>query len=625
MRLGIELSAAACRLVEVDGQLPRDGRGGPPRVRSFAVLPPDGPDADSMFTSLKGRDAAVVVWGTPAEYRQAVVTAGTYEAMRREAVSALADAGANTSGALVDIAPVPGAAEKRRPVVAAVAAAEPLLAAVRPVIAAGVHVRSLATPAMALASLAHARRGVDPVDGVEAYIAIEEAETCIALMREGALAIARELPWGYVTDAALRPLDDIATRLASELEQYLDAVGAPRAAQVCICGGVPELRTMAAMLTERLDVEVEPLDSLFGIDEARQPEPSADFRDRVAELRLAWAVAADWPPHLNLLRARRRQQSRRILWAATVVAGVAVGVGAAWRIARSDAWPAPTSVARQAAVTRQRASAPTPIPAPPLKATPAPAPASPPKTASTAKSTVTPLPPPPPSKPAPVVPPPLLASRSALPRGGRPATLMRPPQTRLTPTLLAELGGTESTPSRVRPGSVPGPSPTAPSRAVPPPPTVIARQTPQPQPVPQQAPARGQQPAARLAPAPEQTPRPVATPPPVLQRAAPTAPAPDTASARPPSGTESTPSRVRPQVTLQPTRPAKPEPVLPFEASLETILYSADRQLAIIDGRIVGVGDVVRGARIVEISATAVMLRDGQGRLRRLPLGAGAK
>jgi hypothetical protein len=54
-------------------------------------------------------------------------------------------------------------------------------------------------------------------------------------------------------------------------------------------------------------------------------------------------------------------------------------------------------------------------------------------------------------------------------------------------------------------------------------------------------------------------------------------------------------------------------------------LYSADRQLAIIDGRIVGVGDVVRGARIVEISATAVMLRDAQGRLRRLPLGAGAK
>jgi hypothetical protein len=64
---------------------------------------------------------------------------------------------------------------------------------------------------------------------------------------------------------------------------------------------------------------------------------------------------------------------------------------------------------------------------------------------------------------------------------------------------------------------------------------------------------------------------------------------------------------------------------VPFDAALGTILYSADRQLAIIDGRIVGVGDEVRGARVVEITPAAVMLRDGQGRLRRLPLGAAAR
>ncbi len=59
-----------------------------------------------------------------------------------------------------------------------------------------------------------------------------------------------------------------------------------------------------------------------------------------------------------------------------------------------------------------------------------------------------------------------------------------------------------------------------------------------------------------------------------------------------------------------------------FDAALGTILYSPDRKLAIVDGRIVGVGDEVRGARIVDITPTAVMLRDGQGRLRRLALGA---
>jgi hypothetical protein len=64
---------------------------------------------------------------------------------------------------------------------------------------------------------------------------------------------------------------------------------------------------------------------------------------------------------------------------------------------------------------------------------------------------------------------------------------------------------------------------------------------------------------------------------------------------------------------------------LPFDAALGTILFSPDRKLAIIDNRIVGIGDEVRGARVVEITAGAVMLRDPQGRLRRLALGAGGR
>jgi hypothetical protein len=63
--------------------------------------------------------------------------------------------------------------------------------------------------------------------------------------------------------------------------------------------------------------------------------------------------------------------------------------------------------------------------------------------------------------------------------------------------------------------------------------------------------------------------------------------------------------------------------VLPFDAELATILYGPDRKLAMVDGRIVGVGDVVRGARVVEITPNAVMLRDPQGRLRRLVLPGG--
>jgi hypothetical protein len=68
------------------------------------------------------------------------------------------------------------------------------------------------------------------------------------------------------------------------------------------------------------------------------------------------------------------------------------------------------------------------------------------------------------------------------------------------------------------------------------------------------------------------------------------------------------------------TRPAPPPPevALPFDATLGTILYSSERQLAIIDGRIVGIGDQVRDARVVEITSDSVLLRDSHQRLRRL-------
>jgi hypothetical protein len=64
------------------------------------------------------------------------------------------------------------------------------------------------------------------------------------------------------------------------------------------------------------------------------------------------------------------------------------------------------------------------------------------------------------------------------------------------------------------------------------------------------------------------------------------------------------------------------EPTGGFDGVLGTILYSSERRLAIIDGHIVGLGDDVRGARVLEIEPTSVLLRDTGGRLRRLTLGA---
>ena len=103
---------------------------------------------------------------------------------------------------------------------------------------------------------------------------------------------------------------------------------------------------------------------------------------------------------------------------------------------------------------------------------------------------------------------------------------------------------------------------------------------------------------------------PVVPPPPAVVEKPPLA-------ALPPARSEPAPARARP------APPA--EVATPFDAVLGTILFSPDRKLAIIDNRIVGVGDEVRGARVTEITAGAVLLRDAQGRLRRLTLGAGGR
>jgi len=113
---------------------------------------------------------------------------------------------------------------------------------------------------------------------------------------------------------------------------------------------------------------------------------------------------------------------------------------------------------------------------------------------------------------------------------------------------------------------------------------------------------------------------PIAQPPVPLQVAAAANPAPAPASMLRSAQTP------QPEETAPRERLPKPEPApLPFDAVLGTILYSPDRKLAIIDGRIVQPDDDVRGARVIDITPTAVLLRDAGGRLRRLSLGSSGR
>src|SRR5262245_3341304 len=529
-RVGIELTPVASRIVEVvdRGRIWRTPGIGS-SVVSFGTCPASEPDLDDVLQSLRGRPASVVVWGTASEHRQVEVHIGSYEHMRAEALRTLADDGLPTRGVWADIAPAGPADGVRMPVVVSAASAKQMADALQPLTDAGIRLRTVMTPAAALAAIARSRRTFSAPDTTEAYVALDNTLTCVVLMRNGALVAAHELAWGFLHDDECRrprARDEIVARLGDELAELFKRSGdAGRVTQVCICGGLPELRSTTLPLLERFDVEVEILDSLSGIAVGSLSQPAADeFRDRVSELRIAWVAAADWTT-INLLRPNRRRASQAALSRAAVVAGVAAGLGSGWSIARIDSWPvaaaspAPTQSARAAVDAFAQFASPS------LSS------ASPTATAGTLLAK---------DEPTPSAPPPIK---------------QEPAVARFDPPSIDEIR----------------------LRVLAPPPITI-----EPPPIRQQPPGAGR----RVAP--EGVPRGV-------QLSAPQ----------------------HPPLPLR--RPAS-DP-LPFDAAIGSILFSADRQLAIIDGRVVGRGDMVRDATVVEISAGVVLLRDAQGRLRRLSTG----
>jgi hypothetical protein len=139
--------ADGCRIVEVDHGPPWRCGWGQTRVRSFAVLPPSGQELRARLESLRRCQAAVVIWGGRAEYRQVTVTAGSYEAMRAEALASLAAAGPMTSGAWADIASATPAnnCAARRPVVVSMVSASEVLEALQPLRDAGLWLRTVTT------------------------------------------------------------------------------------------------------------------------------------------------------------------------------------------------------------------------------------------------------------------------------------------------------------------------------------------------------------------------------------------------------------------------------------------------------------------------------------------------
>jgi hypothetical protein len=150
----------------------------------------------------------------------------------------------------------------------------------------------------------------------------------------------------------------LAERLATELRRsslYLKQYCDREVSQLLLCGDMPEIRSLTAPLIELLNIEVETLDTLEGIDTTTLPD---GFGNRAATFRLASSIAVE-PPPVNLLPVevtaiRTTTLARRIVAGGTAAA-IAYGAFLSGRasVERIDAERRLAVVQRQAPPSNQ--------------------------------------------------------------------------------------------------------------------------------------------------------------------------------------------------------------------------------------------------------------------------------
>jgi hypothetical protein len=359
-------------MVEVD--LParrRNPVAGDVRVRSFTTDVPGAEDPVTLANTLLAmrqqrklaKEAWVTIWGLktatqflrlPPAKPAALETLAAREA--RKDIAALETGGERASVAVVLGNEVPVGSQRKREVSLVAVSSDEVRRRIQPLVDAGFVVEGVVTPALALTAIARAHRDLLP-GSVAAYVALSARATCLAIIRDGVLLFAREMPWGHdlPVDAGSTHGETVGARLASELKRsvlYFKQTFRTGVEAVVLCGDMPNLRALTGPLGAALEVPVKPLDSLTGIDAANVPEPADQFRADVASLRLAIAVGAEPTPPANLLpsaiRVSRAARAEFTRIAAAIAAGVVLVVGAYfWTQRTAEAYAAERSQLEQ--------------------------------------------------------------------------------------------------------------------------------------------------------------------------------------------------------------------------------------------------------------------------------------
>ena len=339
-RTGIDLSSFRCDVVDAEST-GRRSKGEPAafRVHHFASITLFD-DTNTLTAELRAlaaresfsRRAWVNLWDVRSSHQYLLLPMAPEPELESRArhhgasVLGMRDADVTVSTTMGGTRAEPGHDPKRE-VSFFAAGSDDIRAFLRPIADAGFCVEGVTTPCGALWSQARLRRASLPGE-VHAHIALGASQSALGIFADGLLLYARDLDWGYAVQpastSATQDREVLANRLSTELRWsflYLKQYWEQDVSQVLLCGDMPEVRSLTAPLIERLNIEVETLDTLEGIDAGSLPE---GFAERASTLRLASSIAVE-PPPVNLLPVEMTASRTR----GSALRVVAVGTAAA--------------------------------------------------------------------------------------------------------------------------------------------------------------------------------------------------------------------------------------------------------------------------------------------------------
>lgn len=173
-------------------------------------------------------------------------------------------------------------------------------ATLAPLVEAGFEIGSVLSPAHALARVVRTRQAGAPAGTATAALSLNSHGGAIAIVSGTEVVQSRVFEWPLGTPFTKRQgpraelLDRylLVSQIAPQLKHVIDLVRPAygvRVTSIVACGNLPNLRSLAMLLIEELDIEVDTLDSAELLEPSVAPGTLADT---VASLHLAAAVAS---------------------------------------------------------------------------------------------------------------------------------------------------------------------------------------------------------------------------------------------------------------------------------------------------------------------------------------------